>query len=250
MLKAFWWKGEPDLGQIPNFGDALNSWILDRLGVQHQWAEAVDADVVMAGSILHKLPRRWNGAVIGAGELYGKARDLSCASVYALRGHLTEGLAGLPNKVPLGDPGLLVPLWVPTPPAKHALGVIPHWSDKELGRKYSYGHVIDVSRPVGEVLNEIALCKRVIASSLHGVIVADAFGIPRRAELPPSALSNRWEGGDFKWRDYQSIYDDPWPHFGEFWTAPREAVKRHQSEIRQAFATAGIGYQPAAREIA
>jgi pyruvyltransferase len=256
MTKLYYWRGEPSLGDVPNFGDALGSWILDRLGVEHEIAEPQDADLFAVGSVLHKIPNTYEGKVVGAGALYNEHYFKPFADVYALRGHLTAHSLTHANKrkVALGDPGLLVPLWVPTPPAKYALGVIPHWSDQELGRKYSYGHVIDVSRPVGEVLNEIALCKRVISSSLHGIIVADAFGTPRRAELPPSAYTNKWEGADFKWHDYSTIFSgwefETEPHFGEFWTAPRDVVKKHQAEVRQAFADAGLGYKPAAREVA
>lgn len=253
MTKTFWWRGEEKLGQVPNMGDALASWTLDRLGVEHEWSEPKQADLVTVGSVLHHLPWNYSGKIIGSGSLYDKHYNLLQADVYALRGHLSARLTKYwpRRRVALGDPGLLVPLWVPTPPAKYALGVIPHWSDEELGRKYSYGHVIDVSKPVGDVLNEIALCKRVVSSSLHGVIIADAFGIPRRAELPPSAYVNRHEGGDFKWRDYQSIYDRQFcdPHFGEFWTAPRDIVKQHQSDVRNAYYTAGVGYRPASAEV-
>ena len=254
MKRVFYWKGEAELGDVPNFGDALNSWILDRLGVEHEWAKPEEAELFLGGSILHKIPKDYYGTVIGTGTLYeNDRRDLRYANVCAVRGELTRERITTSLTPALGDPGLLVPLWVPMPPSKYALGVIPHWSDKELGRKYSYGHVIDVRRPVGEVLNEIAMCKNVISSSLHGVIVADAFGIPRRAELPPSALTNKWEGGEFKWLDYNSIYSTSRakirPHFGEFWTAPRDLVKKHQSDVRQAFAKAGIGYKPANAEV-
>ncbi len=58
--------------------------------------------------------------------------------------------------------------------------------------------MIDVERPCGEVCAEISACARILSSSLHGLVVADSYGIPN-ARL---VLSNQIIGGDFKFRDY------------------------------------------------
>jgi len=50
-----------------------------------------------------------------------------------------------------------------------------------------------------EVVRQIGSCKRIVTSSLHGMIVADAFGIPRRVEI-----CNKLDGGTFKFRDYSA----------------------------------------------
>ncbi len=62
---------------------------------------------------------------------------------------------------------------------------------------------INPRHPPLEVVAEIGACKRIVTSSLHGMITADAFGIPRRVEISP-ALLNETEGGDFKFRDYSA----------------------------------------------
>ncbi len=57
------------------------------------------------------------------------------------------------------------------------------------------------------VFRQIGQCKRIVTSSLHGLIVADAFGgIPRRLELSPALAK---EGGDFKYRDYHASIHMP-----------------------------------------
>lgn len=233
MRKVYWWEPQKNYPPLPpNFGDALNASLLQYLDAESTWAPLDEAELVMVGSILDQLPARWSGTIAGAGLLNpGSKVDLSYARVLALRGKLTaQAVTGLPTHRPvvLGDPGLLAPRLVAQPGAHYDLGICPHYSDTELAKRYPSAHLIDVSRPVEQAILGIARCKRIITSSLHGAVVADAYGIPRQIELP------RWGGGrdavDFKYRDYASIYDTH-PHFGEMWTAPHATVERIQNEL-------------------
>lgn len=226
-MKTYWWK-TPD-GE--NFGDDLTRFILKAEGLDFEWSKPHDAELILTGSILEHMPRHWAGSVCGAGKLHERSRiHLADARVFALRGKLTRsGVSGVRHDVALGDPGLLVPRWVRQPQAKHNLGVLPHWSDTELAQRFSYGHLIDAGQPADKVVQQIAECKSLVTSSLHGIIVADAFGIPRQAELAPCMLDDV-EGGEFKWHDYCSVYDER-PHFGHMHTVPRDKVERVQDEL-------------------
>jgi len=227
MRKVYTWRG------VSNFGDRITQFLLNQLSFKHTWANPEDADLIAAGSIIEHLPAAWTGTIIGAGKLIPNTRtDLTNANVLALRGALTRSLVDLPfgaRPPVLGDPGLLVSQFVGQGGAKYELGVVPHWSDTELAARFPYGHVIDVRRPVWEVVAEIASCKRIVSSSLHGLVVADAYGIPRQAELFARAAK---EGGDFKFRDYQSVYTDIDPHFGRMWRAPHHEVEAIQGALR------------------
>ncbi len=246
--RVYWWtegcEGHPE--GFENFGDALNPLILDLAHVkQYEWSPPADAEFVIAGSILEHLPRTgWTGTVCGAGQMHEKTRiDMRNANVLGVRGKLTlERLRMRPSKkrnVVLGDPALMVPAWIRQYQARWDVAIVPHWRDTELAKRYPHIRCIDVRRPPQQVVEEIAKCKRIIASSLHGIIVADAYGIPRQAELPPAAMEDfKHEGGDFKWRDYQSIYSDTDPHFGELWKAPHEEVHRIQHDLRVMMANA------------
>jgi hypothetical protein len=79
------------------------------------------------------------------------------------------------------------------------MGVVPHWQDHGLRVRYPSAYHVDVGRPVMEVVRGIASCEMIVASSLHGIIVADAFGIPRRWEPHPEV-----QGGGFKFHDHAS----------------------------------------------
>lgn len=238
MRNVYFWRRKP------NFGDELNWFLLKAFGAEDfQWAQPADAELVMIGSVLEHMPDAWTGTICGTGQLHPETRpNLRNARVLGLRGHMTMNrCVGLPGHTPivLGDPGLLVSRVVRHPVAKYELGVVPHWSDTELHARYKYGHLIDPSGPPDQVVAEIARCKRIVSSSLHGLITADAFGIPRQAELHPRAIH---EGGDFKYWDYASIYDDG-PHFGEMWRAPWDIVQRTQDEL-QHIITVATGKQP------
>lgn len=189
--------------------------------------------MVVCGSVLDHLPEKWTGTVCGAGKLTEKQVDLTRARVLALRGPLTLATVNGGTGAALGDPALLMPDWIKPAKKEYELGVVPHWSDKGLRDKFPEAHYIDVGLHPESVIVEISRCERVISSSLHGLIIADAYGIPRQAELFPQAAQ---EGGDFKFRDYAANYGES-PRFGETWTAPTEQVREIQQGLRRALGT-------------
>jgi hypothetical protein len=64
--------------------------------------------------------------------------------------------------------------------------------------------------PPADVVGAIAGCDFVLSSSLHGLVVADSFGIPN-AWL---RVSDRQRGEGFKYRDYYAAFGleagEPW----------------------------------------
>lgn len=219
--RPYWWRPK----RFRNFGDELGGWLLDQFGITHQLTDKAEADLLVVGSTLDRMPTGWTGTIAGAGNKHETSRvDLTGCRVLALRGHLTAAnVTGLNNQPVLGDPGLLAATLISRPPIQHEIGVVPHWSDTELPQRFT-GHVIDVRQSPATVIAEIASCERIISSSLHGVVVADSYRIPRRAELPARATDKpAQEGGDFKWRDYASIYNTT-PRFGRTWQAPQTSI--------------------------
>jgi autotransporter strand-loop-strand O-heptosyltransferase len=58
--------------------------------------------------------------------------------------------------------------------------------------------IINITSDVYEFINQVLECEFILSSSLHGLIVADAYGIPNhRVEI-----SSLIHGGDFKYLDY------------------------------------------------
>jgi pyruvyltransferase len=161
-----------------------------------------EADLLSAGSLLENAAENArDGAVIwGSGLMHGDPVDLSRLDVRAVRGSLSAQAAGV--EVPLGDPGILVPELWERPPVRHRLGVVRHYADDRTYRWASA--VVCCDEPVDDVISFIGSCARVASSSLHGLIVAQAWGIPC-VRLHHEGVA----GGDFKWADWLSGTGDP-----------------------------------------
>lgn len=189
---------------VRNFGDELGPVILSRLGYDVDRVETIgEADVLTSGSLLENAATDAKpGAVVwGSGLMMGHQTDLSHLDVRAVRGRLTASACALPGVV-TGDPGSLVPeLWDRPRPAVN-LGVVRHYVDE---RDYGWADAeISAHANVDEVIEFIGSCRRVASSSLHGLIVASAWGIPTVRLHHPGVA-----GGDFKWADWLSSADDP-----------------------------------------
>lgn len=202
-MRLYYWQAKR------NFGDLLSALLIKRFtGFDSQWTEPEDAEIVVIGSILEHLPRNWEGIIAGAGKLHENTKiDLPYARILALRGPLTA--KGLKGDFVLGDPGLLADELVKSEDKEYDLGIVPHWTDKTLEKNPTFlkytPKIIRVSDEPLKVVSEIGKCKKIVSSSLHGIILADAFNIPRRIEISPRMLSHpHQEGGLFKWLDYSA----------------------------------------------
>lgn len=133
-----------------------------------------------------------NSIVWGSGVVYlDKPLSAKPKKVLAVRGPISRKYL-LDNGVDCpeiyGDPALLLPrFYKPPKEKKYRLGVIPHFRDKHSAvigslRDNPSVIVIDVqeSRPWWRFIDLICSCDFICSSSLHGVIVADAYGIPNR----------------------------------------------------------------------
>jgi hypothetical protein len=207
VVPAYWWDGHA------NFGDALTPWLLRPRGVLPVLRSPDRAMMVGVGSILEHLPDDFAGVVWGTGLIRDAERRLPRASVVAVRGALTRERLAAPDSVVLGDPGLLAPDVVPRREVRHDLGVVPHSDHRAsaqvralVARGGERVHVVDVRRGPGHVVREISRCRHVLSTSLHGLVVADAYGIPAAwARLAPDLM-----GATFKFRDHESVVTPGW----------------------------------------
>lgn len=202
IVPAYWWDGHP------NFGDALTPWLLPRYGLLPVHTAPERAKLVGVGSILEQMPEDFAGVIWGSGLLRGARCRFPGARVLALRGNLTRQQLGLSVTPALGDPGILVSRHLARRAVRWRLGIVPHGvhaNDPHVARLAARSpgdvRIVNVARTPGRVISEIAACEAIVSTSLHGLVVADSFGIPAAWTVLSPGL---W-GEDFKFRDYESV---------------------------------------------
>lgn len=225
---------------IPNFGDALGPYIVSHLsgmpvkekgatqGLKHtllsigsrikrfrknpftQPVNPFDKNLIFSvGSILglsNKESIIWGSGFIGREDSIDSAKK-----ILAVRGQFTNNRLlelGFPTTTVFGDPALLLPLiYTPRDNDKRDVGIIPHYTDYDDFRKqlgYDSRLVNLRTSCVESVLSEITSCRYTLSSSLHGIIVSHAFGIPS------IWIKNKYlTGGNFKFYDYFSSVGIP-----------------------------------------
>ena len=176
-----------------NFGDMLTWWFLRRHGVARVDPGHAAPHILGVGSILS-----WSSPqsiVMGSGIGNADDRVEKPLEVHLVRGPLSAAKLGYTGVI--GDPCLALPYLVEPAKERHGVGVIPHYVDTPHLAFHESVTVIDIMAPVKEVIATVTSCECVVSSSLHGLILADAYGIP--CEL---ARSPRLCGDGSKFEDH------------------------------------------------
>jgi len=216
-IKLFWCRGSGrDDASKQNFGDYLSADVVEFVsGRKVEYASVHKADMIAIGSILNreKKAKRWGFQrklhVWGAGS--GNLDDVFCSRhhYHAVRGQKCLAQINQPKSQPvLGDPGLLASSLVAKPGTKKIrVGLIPHIAHRtapeitDLLSRIPGAKIIDVYSPVKQVLEEIASCEFVLSTSLHGLIVADSYGVPNQW-----LMLERNVRKEFNYQDYYSSF--------------------------------------------
>ena len=200
-----------------NFGDALNLLLvkfitgkkpvvrlLAKSETENESLKKIESYFVI-GSILQSVNQ--NTIVWGAGFISKEDKiKQKPKMVLAVRGPLSrKKLIEQDVKCPevYGDPALLLPrFYKPKIKKKYKLGIVPHYVDKnsKFLEKFKKEGVliIDIEDKIKNVVKNILRCEKIVSSSLHGIIVADAYKIPSVwAKFSEGVI-----GKGFKFRDY------------------------------------------------
>lgn len=235
MVKLYWWRAKN------NFGDALSVYIIQALfGIKVKWAnpqlclhrEFARMIRAMVKGKSYKLPSfdgyvlPWQKSLFAIGSILDGSsyKTLIWGSgfreynskfrggrIYAVRGYLTLNL--LPDNInkkniALGDIALLLPLvYSPQPTNRKLISIVPHFVEYEYfkskyGKAYS---IVDVRTTNVEcVIDQICNSRFILSTSLHGIIVAQAY------RIPALWIRKGWiNSSDFKFHDYFSAVGIP-----------------------------------------
>ena len=195
----------------PNFGDDVNPWFFNKVSTSSfAWGATSRSHVMGIGSIAAKVSP--HSIVMGSGLIeHSRSSDLAKpVELFSVRGELTAEAFGKRPSF-LGDPLSLIDLLLPLRVADSSdvLGIVPHILNYHLFKRHFESRpevlVINPGGEPVEVISAISRCRRIASQSLHGLIVADAYGIPNTWIAPSIGML----GGTFKFLDYFTTLDKP-----------------------------------------
>lgn len=198
---------------VPNVGDLANANLVSAVGNanSYQISDVAHTHLLAVGSTMEWAQPKsivWGTGVIHPSKGVG---GVTRENIYSLRGELTRQCLydqKIPTDVPIGDPAFLLPsiLGVSQAVPSSRLGVIPHYADRshpffvDLIRS---GQAKDLDVRTGDIrsfLESMATCEAIVSSSLHGLIFAEALGIPHLWIEVGQAV----QGNGFKFLDWFS----------------------------------------------
>lgn len=193
-------------GKRGNFGDMLSPILVKAMSGRPVVFKQNSPQLFAVGSLL-KFAKAGD-IVWGAGFIHENDRAHKGIDLRAVRGPLTREILlnqGIACPKVYGDPGLLLPVIYDQPvQKKYQLGLIPHYVDLPLLRKMlprlnkKHVCIIDIRAGVEEVIKMTRQCEVILSSSLHGIILAEAYGIPAAWV----DISDNVVGNGFKFHDY------------------------------------------------
>ena len=226
----------------PNFGDWLSPAVCEYIARRPVTHSSINnCDLVAVGSLLQRAKEHfWNRRihVWGTGVIEARPPAKSRHYYHAVRGPLTASTLSNHSVSQFGDPGLLVDQLIAAGSGKpYRLGVVPHYKEQQeasiqnLHKAIPGSILIDVFEPPEQVIKKITQCEFVVSSSLHGLIVADAFSIPN-AWLQ---VSEQIRGAGWKFKDYYAAFgiEGPMPLLLSEKTPTLESIIDHIGDYQR-----------------
>ena len=189
-----------------NWGDDLNPYLYEKITGKVPDFVHLNENVkkhMMIGSILGVA--KSNSIVWGSGAMFANDSLPRGVDVRAVRGPLSRKIvmsSGIKCPEVYGDPALLMSRYYqPKIEKKYKLGIIPHYVDKQLVRIPEESKdvlIINIGCGIENLVDHVLSCEHIISSSLHGLIVADAYDVPNGWV----EFSNNISGSGYKFQDY------------------------------------------------
>ncbi len=213
---VFYWDG------VPNFGDTVGPYLVSKITkkpVFNIFNKEVSG-LMAVGSILQLVDRK-NMVVWGSGLIDEPSDNLVQdlkkykPKILSLRGkqtahYLSNAGVDVPDESTYGDPALVLPrFYQPKVTRKFEIGFCPHYIHKKYflpgtidGEMFN---IIDVQLDMKNVIDQICSSDICISTSLHGLIIAQAYNIPW---VWLEICDENLYGNEFKFKDFFSTIDE------------------------------------------
>jgi len=207
-----------------NIGDKLNYYIaikiFKKIPINYRYCFNPLSKPVYSfiGSVLDNYTND-NLIVWGSGFMAPDSKVPKNAIVHCLRGKLSRNKfynnLYYPNPI-LMDPAILLPRLYNKPMKKiYLIGIVPHFTEVNRARKLikEYSNfsskitIIDTNTDkIESFIDQLNSCEKIVSTSLHGLVLSDAYKIPNKWIKLSNEVSG---GGEFKFLDYYSVYKNP-----------------------------------------
>lgn len=176
-----------------NVGDYLScvvyQWMLEKKNIQPNSPAVKSCHLLGIGSIIAEMP--FDAVIWGSGihtlvkmyKLY-KWRKIVKYDIRVLRGPISQNMLARCgyqcNDIVFGDPAILMPLiYVPkTNEKKYRVSIVNHFSVEEKNKDQKYNYIDIKTKDYKHFIDEIVASQLIISSSLHGIILAESYGVP------------------------------------------------------------------------
>jgi len=218
-LSGYWLSNVDN--KFTNFGDILTPFIFNKYDINITYDDK-NPQIYGIGSLLHMIPNDFNGFIWSTGFMYPTRFLLLKNNPIVVRGYLSKKhFYNDTSDTEVGDGGLLLEnIYKPKVRSniRYSLRIVPNYCDIINMRddpieefdifKNPNVILIDPRNYIETVVNDIYSCDNILSSSLHGLVVADSYGInngcfkSRETSLAIHSLQD-----SFKFKDYYSIFD-------------------------------------------
>ena len=186
IMALYYWQKSNGLA---NFGDYAGVYLYHKItGQRPSRRRPGEKHWVTIGSLLSYHHLTPHSMIWGTGIISSQATFPAPASIFAVRGPLSRDQClaqGYSCPKIYGDPALLLPRFYSGSRTRRIpLGIILHHRDMVPTSRKSGTRYITLTHDDGDdeafesIVDKITNCQVVVSSSLHGIIVAHAYGIP------------------------------------------------------------------------
>jgi len=216
FIPVFYWD------DVSNFGDLIGPYLISKITSSPviNIRNLNTPGIMGVGSIIQILDRK-GMTIWGSGLIFEPQPDLKKRlkkynpKILSVRGKytancLTEIGIDVPSSEYYGDPALTLPyFYTPKKAEVEQIAICPHFSHKPLfNEDFAISNqikIIDVQQDVETVIDAIASSSICISTSLHGLIIAQAYNVPW---VWLEITDNNLYGNDFKFKDFFSTLDE------------------------------------------